>query len=171
MLNKYGRLGDNMKNIKKVLLLIMILIIVITVLGVIIISMQLDKKFQIKPIIDSNMSEVQTINKFFEFCNEKNPRGANELLINDMFNSRSCITIKSVDVNNLKLINKDKIDINQTELKNGYDYSCVEAYYKMDFLFGIIPDEMYGLSSNYMLFYLIKETEDSDWKIFSWGHP
>lgn len=160
-----------MKNVKRILLIMMILTIFITIFGVTLISIRLNKKFQTKPNIDINMSEVQTINKFFEFCDENNPRGANELLINDMFNSSSCITITSVEVNNLKLVDKDEIDNNQIGLKNGYDYSCVEAYYKMDFLFGIIPDEMYGLSSNYMLFYLIKETEDSDWKIFSCGHP
>lgn len=148
-----------MKKIIKISLLGIMLIVSIYIVWFIIVP---SVKFQSNYEVPNNLSEQQTIEEFFECLNNKNPGAANKLLINPMLDKYCCNNITRISLKEIKAL--QKVDIN---LNNYYDSSEYFVTFDCDYLFGIPQNQIF--MSNCTNFYLIKEKEDSDWRIYGWG--
>lgn len=103
------------------------------------------------------MTAEETLKCYFECLNNNNPAKANKLLIDPILKTYD-YSIGSMSITSIE--KSMVVDIN---LSNYYD--SAEFFVKYDCKYFLKFEGMNNCSN----FYLVKESENSNWKIHSWG--
>lgn len=152
-------------NKKKLFISIAISIILLTLLFWLIFMESIPRwKYNQKYEVPQNLTAEETIEKYFEYINDRNPSVANNILVNRTLGVYCCREVISAEIYQITLLDD-----------NGYDYpkSYQTASFNVEFNVKYLSgDGLYQVMSgmgNCTNFYLIKETENDIWKICDMG--
>lgn len=112
----------------------------------------------------NNLSAYETIEEFFKCLSDKNPGAANKYLLSPNLDEYCCNKVVSISLEKIKPVNK--IDIN---LHGYYDASEFFVTYDCNYLLGMRKNQIFSSTSGCTNIYLVKETKDSNWRIYGWG--
>lgn len=115
---------------------------------------------------DTKMSAEETVKKYFEYESEKDINGMNSLLTDRKKLDQNAVA----DVESVRIISckerSEESDWYEPWYENPYAHTCVDVTYEIVFKDG----SMEGQSGTYTWqYYLIKESENSDWLIAEYG--
>lgn len=143
------------------ILIVAIVLVFIIILWLIIIpNLKYNKNYD----IPHNLSKNETIEYYFNCLDSRNPAKANAVLLNKELGKYSCNKITKAEVKSFSTV--DKIDIN---LSNYYDRAEIFVEFDCDYFLGDSKGQAFEGTQGCLNFYLVKTTEESDWKIHSWG--
>ena len=108
-----------------------------------------------------DLTPEQTIEKLFDYINNNSPKQANIILLESKYGAFSFNTIISAHVNNIDDFGSPP---NKEKYKNYYDSKQYLVSYDISYLPFAAENVFWGPSGS-IFFVLVKETEDSDWKI------
>lgn len=122
-------------------------------------------KYDMNYVAPQNLSAEETVRFYFQSLDECNPAKANTVLINPTLSKYSCSKLLNLKIKNIEMVNK----VDDSIIKKYFDYKEFFVEYNSTYLFGDSKGQVLEGTGNCLNFYLVKETETSDWKIHSWG--
>lgn len=151
-----------MKQKKNIFLFIGLIIFIFFVVLLVFFILIPTNKFNKEYTPPHNMTAKETIEKYFEYIEDRNPAQANSLCTTPFLDAYSCNTISTAKVNSIT----ETGDCTRYTNYNKF-YSCKEYFvdFECKYFLNIWQDSAFGTAEGEMFFCLVKETEDSDWKI------
>ena len=155
---------EKKKRKSKIILIVLLLVVIGLLAASYMVFRAVPKsKFEKTYDVPHGLSAEETIEKYFEYIGDRNPAKANMLWVKPALDAYSCVTVKSAKVNNID--NMGKTIHMPYSSKDIYDNVECLVNYDCEYWFDWDGNGPFWNGTNSIFFYLIKETEDSDWKI------
>ena len=115
----------------------------------------------------SGMTPEETVERYFEYWQDKNSKGIDSLVYKSMQGvNYEMERLNSITLNSCEE-RTEKIEWYQPWYPNPYDNTCVDVSFTTDYEGGCGSGHVNGIQE--VQYYLVKETDDSDWIIVMWG--
>ena len=115
----------------------------------------------------TGMTPEETVQKYFDYWQEKNPAGMDSLVYEKMQGAEAGLDqLNSVELTACQE-RTEKENWNDLWYENPYDYTCVDVSFTIDYQNGGAAGFSNGRYN--WQYYLVKESENSDWIIVMWG--